>query len=107
MLVRRQMYLAATMHREVRGRMPTISANQAMEMGTINGAKSLGIDEFVGSIEVGKRADIVVHDANRPELRPGLDPVNTLVGSMNSHTSAFFKARCAFGSFVSTVGFSS
>ena len=53
-------------------------------MATINGARSLGIDAWVGSLEVGKRADVVLHDYARPELRPGYDPVHSLVYSAQS-----------------------
>jgi len=41
-----------------------ISRHQAIEMCTINGAKALGLDEVTGSLEVGKRADMVILDKN-------------------------------------------
>ena len=82
--VGRQAYLAATIHREARGEMPTISAEQAMEMATINGARSLGLGDQIGSLEAGKRADIVVHSYRRPEWRPGLDVMNSLIYSAQS-----------------------
>ena len=82
--VGRQMYLAATIHREVRGLTPVVTAEQAIEMGTINGARALGIAESVGSIEVGKRADIVVHDAHRPEWHPLTDPAASFVYAAQS-----------------------
>ena len=64
--------------------MPTISAEQAMEMATINGARALGLAEQIGSLEVGKKADIVVHTYRRPEWRPGLDVINSLIYSAQS-----------------------
>ena len=79
--VGRQAYLAATIHREARGRMPTISAEQAVEMATLNGARALGLADRIGSLETGKQADIVLHGYSRPEWRPGLDVVNSLVYS--------------------------
>ena len=82
--VGRQAYLAATIHREARGEMPTISAEQVMEMATINGAKALGLADQVGSLEVGKKADITVHTYRRPEWRPGLDVMNSLIYSAQS-----------------------
>ncbi|MBI3943957.1 MAG: amidohydrolase [Chloroflexi bacterium] len=82
--VGRQAYLVATIHREARSRMPTISAEQALEMATIHGARSLGIGDQVGSLEAGKKADIVIHTHRRPEWHPGLDPVNSLVYSAQS-----------------------
>jgi 5-methylthioadenosine/S-adenosylhomocysteine deaminase len=75
----RQAYLAATMHREARGVTPTITAEQAFEMATINGARTLGIEDMVGSIEVGKRADLVVHDGSRPSWHPVHDPAASFV----------------------------
>ena len=82
--VGRQAYLAATIHREARGAMPTISAEQAMEMATINGARALGLADQIGSLEVGRKADIVVHAYRRPEWRPGLDVMNSLIYSAQS-----------------------
>jgi len=48
-----------------------ITAEQIMEMLTINGAKVLGLDNEVGSIEIGKKADVIVVDYNAPHLLPG------------------------------------
>ena len=80
----RQAYLAATIHREARGLMPTVSAEQALEMATINGARALGLFDEIGSLEAGKRADIVIHDYCRPEWRPGQSVLNSLIYSAQS-----------------------
>jgi len=45
-------------------------ALKVMEMATLNGAKALGLDKQVGSIETGRRADIILIDLNVPNLRP-------------------------------------
>jgi cytosine/adenosine deaminase-related metal-dependent hydrolase len=82
--VGRQAYLAATLHREARGEMPTLSAEQALEMATLNGARALGLSGEIGALEAGQKADLVVHSYRRPEWRPGLDPVNSLVYSAQS-----------------------
>ncbi|MBM4408677.1 MAG: amidohydrolase family protein [Chloroflexi bacterium] len=82
--VGRQMYLAASIHREARGVMPTITAEQVVEMATINGARAIGAGEWLGSLETGKQADLVIHRWNRPEWRPGVDPINSLVYSAQS-----------------------
>ncbi|MCC7264317.1 MAG: amidohydrolase family protein [Candidatus Latescibacteria bacterium] len=82
--VGRQLYLAATIHREARGEQPCVSAEQALEMATRNGARALGVDSWIGSLELGKKADLVIHDYGRPEWRPGLDPVTSLVYSAQS-----------------------
>jgi 5-methylthioadenosine/S-adenosylhomocysteine deaminase len=82
--VGRQMYLAATIHREARGELPTISAEQAIEMATINGARAIGAGDWLGSLEAGKAADLVIHRWDRPEWRPGVHPVNSFVYSAQS-----------------------
>ena len=55
---------------------------QMVRMLTIDGARVLGLDRLVGSIEVGKRADLVVFDANRLETTPAHDPMANLIYSM-------------------------
>ncbi len=52
---------------------------QILEMATINGAKALGIDDKVGTIEVGKEADIILIDINKAHLTPLNDPFSALV----------------------------
>lgn len=47
-----------------------VTAEQIMEMLTLNGAKVLGLDNEVGSIEIGKKADVIVVDYNSPHLLP-------------------------------------
>lgn len=49
------------------------------EAATIGGARALGLDDQIGSIEVGKRADIVIFDFRRPHLRPMTHVLGTLV----------------------------
>ena len=48
-------------------------------MATLGGAKAIGQDDEIGSIAVGKKADLVIFDASRPHLRPHVNPVGTLV----------------------------
>ncbi len=56
-----------------------LRAIEALEMATINGAKALGMAEEIGSIEVGKKADLILVDYRRPHLVPLIDPVANLV----------------------------
>ena len=60
---------------------PTVfGAHDALELLTIRGAEALGVSDRLGSIEVGKQADIVVHDRSRIEWIPNSpDPVLQLV----------------------------
>jgi 5-methylthioadenosine/S-adenosylhomocysteine deaminase len=55
---------------------------QMVRMLTIDGARALGLDGLIGSIERGKRADLVVFDANRLETTPAHDPRANLIYSM-------------------------
>ncbi|HZD58457.1 MAG TPA: amidohydrolase [Anaerolineales bacterium] len=67
-----------------------VTAEQILEMLTINGARVLGIEDQVGSLETGKRADILVIDFNQPHLLPGGRWVPKLIysarGSDVTHT---------------------
>jgi 5-methylthioadenosine/S-adenosylhomocysteine deaminase len=56
-----------------------ISARDVMAMATIDGAKGLGIDSRTGSLEPGKRADVVLLDGNTPELATIHDPWQQVV----------------------------
>lgn len=83
----RQAYLAATLHREFKGKVPTIRAETALEMATVHGARALGLQDEIGSLEAGKRADVVIHRVDRPESRPRFrDPVTNLVYYSQSRT---------------------
>ncbi|MFM1826484.1 MAG: hypothetical protein RLZZ37_1119 [Actinomycetota bacterium] len=51
-----------------------ISVSEVVRAATINGAKTLGLEDRIGSIEVGKEADLIVLDLNQPHLVPIGDP---------------------------------
>ncbi|MEM2009796.1 MAG: amidohydrolase [Thermosphaera sp.] len=55
-----------------------IRAENILEMATINGAKALMIDNLVGSIEKGKRADLIILDYWVPHLHPLVNPISHL-----------------------------
>src|SRR5262249_11474846 len=59
-----------------------LTVQQMVRMLTIDAARVLGIDGLTGSIEPGKRADLVVFDATRLECTPAHDPASNLVYSM-------------------------
>ncbi len=56
-------------------------AADVLEMATINGARALKIDDRIGSLEVGKQADIILVDMRRPHNTPVHDPVAAVVYS--------------------------
>ncbi len=61
---------------------PTVlPAETVLEIATINGARALGLEHEIGSIEVGKQADFIVINMDSPHLIPAWDPVSTLVYS--------------------------
>lgn len=60
-----------------------VTAEQIMEMLTLNGAAVLGLEQQTGSLEVGKRADIAVVDFNQPHLLPGGRYLPKLIYSAN------------------------
>ncbi|HRV60426.1 MAG: amidohydrolase [Solirubrobacterales bacterium] len=57
----------------------SMTAPQVMEMATIGGAKALGMEHEIGSLEPGKRADVVLLDGNGPELAVLHDPFQQIV----------------------------
>jgi len=64
---------------KVRTSTTAIPAPRAFRLATIDGAKALGIDAEVGSLEVGKRADVVVVRIDGPHVEPGGDVYSRLV----------------------------
>jgi 5-methylthioadenosine/S-adenosylhomocysteine deaminase len=58
-----------------------LTARQMLRLATIEGARVLGIDHLVGSVEPGKRADLVVLDLAQREMTPLNDPLSNVVYS--------------------------
>ncbi|MBS7660261.1 amidohydrolase family protein, partial [Candidatus Bathyarchaeota archaeon] len=64
-------------------RSPTvIRANEVLRMATINGAQALGLEKEIGSLEVGKKADIILIDLSAAHIRPIHDIYAALVYSV-------------------------
>jgi 5-methylthioadenosine/S-adenosylhomocysteine deaminase len=75
----RLMYLVATIYKDARLDVSVMPPERALEMATLRGAEALLLETMIGSIEPGKRADLVLYDLDVPEWRPLLNPVNNLV----------------------------
>ena len=75
----RSMYLAAVLYKDSRRDVKMIPAETALELATLKGAEALGLGEEIGSVEVGKKADLVLFDTRRAEWRSIFNPVNNLV----------------------------
>ncbi len=73
--------VSALLHKIATGNASALKVYHALEMATINAAKALGLEKEIGSLEVGKRADIIVVDFNKPNLKPLSNPVSHLVYS--------------------------
>ena len=78
-----EMKTACLLQNATRRSANALSAESVLEMATINGAKAIGQERELGSIEVGKRADIVLVDMKRPNTYPVHDVVSNLVFSCN------------------------
>ena len=73
-----EMRLAATLQ-ATRRQPGVLPARDVLWMATRAGARTLGLEREVGSLEVGKRADVIIVDRDRPHLATGPDPYSTLV----------------------------
>jgi len=79
-----EMKTAALLAKGVTQKASALPAHQALRMATINGAKALGLDDKIGSIEMGKQADLFAIDLNHIETQPIYDVISTIVYSADS-----------------------
>lgn len=77
----RATYLVAGLFKDARTDPQMFPAEIAYEMATLNGAKALQMEEELGALKPGYKADLVLHDTDRPEWRPLLNVMNQLVWS--------------------------
>lgn len=61
-----------------------MSSYDVLKMATINGAKALGVDNLIGSIEIGKKADLIILDMNNVEAYPNVSPITNIVHNTQS-----------------------
>ncbi len=74
-----EMRLAALLAKGTSRDATTLPAYKALEMATINGARALGLDDKIGSIEVGKSADLTAVAFSDINMHPCFDPISHLV----------------------------
>jgi len=91
----REMRVAALIHKPVANDPLVVSAENVIEMATIGGAVAMGIDDKVGSLEVGKLADLIVIDMKSLGLTPNTNPVSNIVyaGSGQSVNTVIVNGR--------------
>jgi 5-methylthioadenosine/S-adenosylhomocysteine deaminase len=70
---------AALLHKLTSGDPRALPASTALRMATIDGARALGLDREIGSLEAGKRADLIVVSMSGARQTPLYDPVSHLV----------------------------
>lgn len=96
-----EMRLAALLAKGVNEDATLLTAEQALRMATINGAKALGLEEKIGSIEVDKYADMIAVSLSDITTEPCYDPISHLVYACGreqvSHTWVAGELRYANG----------
>ncbi len=80
-----EMRIAALLAKGVSGRADALPAMQALKMATLNGAKALGLDAEIGSLKVGKAADVVAIDLSEVETQPVFNPLAQIVYAASRH----------------------
>ncbi len=74
-----EMDMAAKLHKTETLDPTTMDARTVVEMATIGGARALGLDSHIGSLEVGKQADVIIIDTRMPHLSPMYHPQSHIV----------------------------
>jgi 5-methylthioadenosine/S-adenosylhomocysteine deaminase len=80
-----EMRMAALLAKAVSGDASAIPAHTALRMATLNGAKALGLDGEIGSLEIGKSADITAIRLDGIETQPLFHPISDLVYAASRH----------------------
>jgi len=80
-----EMDMAAKLHKASKLDPTVMDAQTLVKMATIDGARALGLEKITGSLEVGKKADLIVIDTNKPHLIPMYNPYSHLVYAAGGH----------------------
>jgi 5-methylthioadenosine/S-adenosylhomocysteine deaminase len=79
-----EMDLAAKLQKVATLNPEVVPASAALEMATIRGARALGMEKEIGSLETGKRADLILVRTDRPNAVPMYDPVSQMVYALKA-----------------------
>lgn len=77
----REMRMASLLQKVANLDPESIDLLKVLQMATINGAKAMGIDHMVGSLESGKKADFIIIDLKRAGLVPTINPLSNVIYS--------------------------
>ncbi len=77
---------AAMLAKAVAGSATALDVHRALRMATLNGARALGLENEIGSLEIGKAADIVAFDLTELAQQPVYDPVSQLIYASNRNS---------------------
>ena len=80
-----EMHLAAMIGKNIANDPTAVSAQTSLKMATINGAKTLGYEDKIGSLVKGKEADIIAIDMSSLNTLPLYNPISHLVYAANSN----------------------
>jgi cytosine/adenosine deaminase-related metal-dependent hydrolase len=85
--------LAVLVHRAATRQHDAFDAHQALELATIGGARALGIDSRVGSLEVGKDADLAAFGTDAPRTTPVGDPYSAAIFALPGRSARVVTVR--------------
>src|SRR5690606_35241102 len=93
-----EMKTAALIHKLNNANPSVLPAKEIVRMATIDSARVLGIDHQVGSLEIGKQADIIIININQPHLVPLYNIYSHIVYAMNGHDvdTVFIDGVCLY-----------
>lgn len=80
-----EMWLTSLIHKGWRLDPTVVPSQDILRMATINGARALMDDKLYGSLEAGKKADLIIIDPFTPSMMPVHDKIAALVTAMHSH----------------------
>ena len=89
---------AAFLSKVTSGCPSSVKAEEALSMATINGARLLGLDERIGSLEIGKCADIIAFDLSGISFQPIYKPISQLIYAANGQdvTHTWINGECLY-----------
>lgn len=79
-----ELRLASLLAKGTSGDASIVPAFQALQMATVNGARAIGMEEQLGTLEAGKLADLIAVNLDQPNTQPVYNVISTLVYSANS-----------------------